>query len=152
MSTHQKHPKEQAGMVLLEGLIAILIFSLGILAVVGMQGTAVKLTTDARYRSEACLLANQLLGTMWVSDRTAATLQTNFNSATNGAGYLAWLGDANTPGTVAGTLPGVVDVPTNQPTVNVDGAGIVTVTIKWLAPNEPPAAIPHQYVAIAQIR
>jgi type IV pilus assembly protein PilV len=139
MSTSHKSAKTQAGIVLLEGLIAILIFSLGILAIVGMQTIAVKETTDARYRSEACLLANQLLGTMWVSDRT--TLQANFN--TGNVGYNAWLAD------VAATLPGIA---ANPPDVNVDATGIVTVTINWLAPNEPASAVAHQYVAVAQIR
>jgi type IV pilus assembly protein PilV len=141
MSTSHKSAKTQAGIVLLEGLIAILIFSLGILAIVGMQTIAVKETTDARYRSEACLLVNQLLGTMWVSDRTTATLQANFN--TGNAGYNAWLAD------VAATLPGTA---ANPPDVNVDATGIVTVTINWLAPNESASATAHQYVAVAQIR
>jgi type IV pilus assembly protein PilV len=151
MAIHRKSAKAQSGIVLLEGLIAILIFSLGILAIVGMQTIAVKETTDAKYRSEACLLANHLLGTMWVSNRTTAALQANFN--TGNTGYMAWLGDvttpSNTPGTVADTLPGVA---ANPPTVNVDATGVVTVTVNWIAPNEPASATPHSYVAIAQIR
>ncbi|MDB5838864.1 MAG: pilV [Herminiimonas sp.] len=128
-------------MMLLEALMAILIFSLGILAMVGMQAVAVKQVSDARYRSEASLLVNQLIGTMWVSDRATAVLQTNFN--TGGTGYAAWL-----PG-VSAALPGVA---ANPPTVVVDGAGMVTVTIFWLAPNEGAAATPHNYTSIAQIR
>jgi type IV pilus assembly protein PilV len=142
-------PSHQGGIVLIEGLIAILIFSLGILAIVGMQTIAVKETTNARYRSEACLLANQLLGTMWVSDRTATALQATFEGP-SGTGYVAWLGDASTPGTVAGTLPGVVDP--ILPIVDVGGDGTVTVTIKWLAPGEPVTATAHKYVAVAQIK
>jgi type IV pilus assembly protein PilV len=141
MAIHRKSAKAQSGIVLLEGLIAILIFSLGILAIVGMQTIAVKETTDARYRSEACLLANQLLGTMWVSDRATGALQANFN--TGNAGYSAWLAD------VSAILPGVA---ANPPTVNVDATGIVTVTVNWIAPNEPPSATAHSYVAMAQIR
>ena len=134
--------RKQSGSMLLEGLIAVLIFSLGILAVVGLQATSVKLSTDAKYRSEAALLANQLLGTMWVSDRTTATLQTNFN--TGGAGYVNWRDNA-----VLTTLPGAADAP---PTVAVDGAGTAVVTVFWRAPNEPAAAAPHSYVTVAQIR
>ena len=150
-------PPRQSGIVLLEGLIAILIFSLGILAVVGLQAVAVKQVSDARYRSDAALLANQLLGTMWVGDRSTTNLQTNFNSP-QGAGYLAWLGSAGSSGTVAGTLPGVTTT-TNPPTVVVDGAGTVTVTLYWHAPSDnqttqasgTPANL-HRYVAIAQIK
>jgi len=130
-----------AGFVLLEGLIAILIFSLGILAMVGMQAVAVTQIGDARYRSAASELANDLIGTMWVSDREAALLQTNFN--TGGAGYATWMGK------VADQLPGVA---ANPPTVVVAADGTTTVTIFWRTPNEHEDAAPRRHVAIAQIR
>ena len=40
----------QAGVMLLEAMIAILIFSVGILAIVGMQGTAIQNMSEAKYR------------------------------------------------------------------------------------------------------
>ena len=46
----------QSGVMLLEALIAILIFSLGILSLVALQATAVQLTSDAKYRTDATLL------------------------------------------------------------------------------------------------
>ena len=45
--------RHQAGVMLIEALIGILIFSIGILALLGMQGAAMRNTTDAKYRSEA---------------------------------------------------------------------------------------------------
>jgi len=54
--------KFQEGVVLLESLIAILIFSMGILALVGLQGAMVKNTSDAKYRAEATFIAQQRLG------------------------------------------------------------------------------------------
>lgn len=69
---------KQSGVMLLEALIAILIFSLGILGVVGMQASAVKANRDAKYRADAGLLANELVGQMMSGDRTGTTLQTNF--------------------------------------------------------------------------
>lgn len=127
--------------MLLEALIAILIFAVGILGIVGLQGTAVKQVTDAKYRSDAALLANQYIGSMWVGDRTVATLQNNYT--TGNANYTAW------KNTVMATLP----VPTaNPPTVAVDNASIVTVTIYWRAPSDPVRSTPHKYVAIAQIK
>lgn len=56
----------QNGFVLLEGLIAILIFSMAILGVVGMQATAITKGTESQYRADAAFLANQLLAQMWV--------------------------------------------------------------------------------------
>lgn len=146
MYMHSKPVNKQAGIVLLEGLIAILIFSLGILAIVGMQSMAVKQVTDAKYRSEASLLVNQLLGTMWASNRTATALQTKFN--TGGDGYNAWLAD------VSAALPGIN---ANPPTVVVDNQGVVTITVHWLAPNEAllpdgSTAAAHKYITVAQIK
>ncbi|RJF98970.1 pilus assembly protein PilV [Noviherbaspirillum saxi] len=145
MNSHFNHLKQQAGIVLLEGLIAILIFSLGILALVGTQAVAVKQSTDAQYRTEAGQLVNQLVGTMWASDRTTATLKANFQ--TGGAGYNTWLAD------VSATLPGVDTFP---PTVVVSDVapneGLVTITVFWRSPSESSTAAPHNYVSVARLR
>lgn len=55
----------QQGVVLLEALIAVLIFSMGILALVGLQASMVKNTSDAKYRTDAAFIAQQRLGVMW---------------------------------------------------------------------------------------
>lgn len=138
--------RSQAGSMLLESFIAILIFSMGILAIVGMQASAVKNSADAKYRSEASLLANELLGKMWVSDRTPATLQAKFQggAGTDGSGYTLWYSS------VQATLP---DSSTYAPTVSVDPvSGLVTVTVRWKAPSEAAADAAHSYNVIAQIR
>jgi type IV pilus assembly protein PilV len=147
MRTHQSQPRKQSGSMLLEGLIAILLFSVGILAVVGLQAASVKLVGDAQYRSDASLLANQLIGQMWASDRTPATLQTNFSSP-SGAQYTNWLNN------VKADLPGVTG---NEPVVAIAApanpthapSSVVTVTIYWNAPNEPAKA--HKYTIVAEI-
>lgn len=118
--------KSQAGVMLIEALIGILIFSIGILALIGMQGAAIKNTTDARYRSEAGFLANQIIGQMWV-DRTNMALYAT-------AGYPPrdnWVNG------VAATLPGI-DVPGDVlvPTIAIGAGNEVTVTIQWLQPGE----------------
>lgn len=115
--------RSQAGVMLIEALIGILIFSIGILALIGMQGAAIRNTTDARYRSEASFLANQVIGQMWV-DRANLALYTS-------AGYAprdAW--ETN----VASTLPGVTG--TRLPTITVSADNEVVVTIQWLQPGE----------------
>ena len=135
----------QRGSVLLEALVAILIFSVGILAVVGMQATAVKAASDARHRSEASLLANELLGQMWVSNRTTATLQTNFQGSAGSGGtyYNSWYAD------VQAALPGA---DTNPPSVVIDNAGIVTIVVQWKLPSELSTASAHNYTIVAQVK
>lgn len=143
--------EKQAGIMLLEGLIAILVFSLGILALVGMQGVAVKQVTDAKYRSDASMLASQLMGTMWVSNRTPAALKANFDTATGASTELT-----NWKAAVAATLPGITD-DVNQPVVNVSSFGdandgTVMMTISWRAPGDDASSPVHKYVTVAQIR
>jgi type IV pilus assembly protein PilV len=140
--------RQQTGAMLLEALIAILIFSMGILAVVGLQAASVKASSDAKYRSDASLLANQLIGQMWAGDRTPATLQANFNSPA-GASYATWQAD------VVAALPGVANTPPTvlvQPAVGTSTTtSLVTIAIYWKLPSEPASAPTHQYITIAQI-
>lgn len=61
----------QRGSMILEALISILIFSMGILAIVGLQANSIKMSSDAKYRTDASLLADRLVGMMW-TDLSAA--------------------------------------------------------------------------------
>lgn len=131
----------QQGAVVLEALISILIFSIGILAIIGLQAASIKNSAAAKYRTEASLLANRVIGDMWIGDKSTAALQTNFDSP-DGASYVAWAA------TVAQTLPGVSGVPANAPTVAIDANNEATITVYWQAPDE---GAPHNYMAIARI-
>jgi type IV pilus assembly protein PilV len=138
-------PRPQSGVMLLEALIAILIFAIGILGIVGLQGTAVKQVSDARFRSDAALLANQLIGQMWLTDRSSTTLDSQFTATgASHAKYSAW------KDMVAATLPMSQDpsVGVNH-TAGANAEGTVTITIFWQAPGD---TAEHHYVAVAQIR
>lgn len=146
MRSHRKLPvqrKSQRGVMLLEALIALLIFSMGILALVGLQAISIKNSSDAKYRSEAAFLANQVIARMWVSDKT--NLAGLYN--TGGAEYLNWrteVQDASRglPGSIANPPTIVID---NTPGPNFNRA---TVTVFWQTPGDP---TPHRYVTVAQI-
>ena len=149
----------QAGSMLLEALIAILIFSMGILAIVGMQGSAVRATSDAKYRSDASILANELIGEMSMSFNRAippptlvpaTALQTSFQGGggTNGAAYTAWLANVVAALPSAGANPPTVTVVTAFPVAASDPPlGQVTITVHWNLPGE----LPHTYTTVAVI-
>ena len=130
----------QQGSVLVEGLIAILIFSLGILSIVALLGASVKFTSNAKYRTEANLLAGQIIGQMWVDDKSNAALLNNYSSP-DGDVFSAW------KESVAETLPGT-KAEGNEPTIEIDGDNVVTVTIRWQLPGQ----VPNNHVAIARVR
>jgi type IV pilus assembly protein PilV len=114
-------PGRQEGIVLLEALAAILVFSFGILAFLWMQASATRQVTDSKYRLEASFAANQVLGEMWVNRAKLADY--------------------------AGADKFVSGLPNGKRTVVVKG-NQVTVTINWQAPGESKV---HKYEAVAQI-
>ena len=127
----------QQGVMLIEALIAILLFSAGILAMVGMQGLALSYASDAKYRSDAAFLANELVGQIWVDRGQLANYAYPGGTAPALATWKAKL-DAALPGTT-----------TNAPTVTVDAAaGTVDIIIRWQAPNADSA---RNYRSIALI-
>jgi type IV pilus assembly protein PilV len=138
----------QGGVMLIEALIAILIFSIGILGIVGLQAAAVKQSTDARYRAEAAYLAEQLLGQMWIGQRDAATLTARYASScgTACAGYAAWFNN------VKSVLPNVFEDQDTKPDVLISPQGVVTITLKWRAPGDDNNTDPHRYDVEAQIQ
>lgn len=54
----------QRGSFLLEALMAMVIFAIGILGLVGLQGSGIAANTDIRYRIEAAQLAERMLATI----------------------------------------------------------------------------------------
>lgn len=136
----QTNFNKQRGIILLEGLIAILIFSMGILAVVGLQAAATRASTDARYRSEAAFFVNQVISEMWIADKS--TLASNYGGLVTAGGprYAAWLAQVQSS---ARSLPNAEADIAVTPVTNV-----VNVILRWKAPADP---TPHQYVATAQV-
>jgi len=56
----------QSGVALIEVLVSILLFSLGILGLIGLQARAINLSVDAEDRNRAALIANDIATTMWI--------------------------------------------------------------------------------------
>jgi type IV pilus assembly protein PilV len=153
-------------MGLLEALIGILIFSLGILAMVAMQAASVNAVADAQYRIEAVNAANQLLSQMWVVDRTdTAKAQASLltfehqtsglpadcafagQAATNGA-VTSWLSHLNTGGpSGAPLLPGATAA-MQQIQVDTGASNRVTITICWNASND---TTPRRHTVVAYV-
>ncbi|WP_290644701.1 type IV pilus modification protein PilV [Aquabacterium sp.] len=143
----------QTGVMLLEAMVAILIFSLGVLSVIQLQAVSIKQATGAEYRSMAALLANDVISRMWASDKTANALQTNFSSSTAGASYTQWLSTVRNSGlpnvsSDKSTLP-TVTFTTIPATASGPASSRAEVTVFW---QEPGDTTTHSYIAVAQLR
>jgi len=114
----------QQGVVLLEALIAILLFSVGVLAIVGLQASMIRNTADSKYRADASYIAQQRIGLMW-------------SDPANLADYL----EVDTD--ISALLPA------GKRTVTQPVAGQFTVTVTWQQPgtNE----TPHNFTTTARI-
>jgi type IV pilus assembly protein PilV len=128
-------PSRQTGSYLLEALIAILIFAFGVLGLIGLLGSSIRVTNDARYRAEAANLANGMVAEMWTT--TAANIDT-FTSTR----LPTWTTkvEALLPGGIA---PDVTVTPGNS-----SESRNVVVTVSWQLPGEPDR---HQHVMTAEI-
>ena len=137
--------------MLLEALIGILIFSVGILAMVGMQAAAFSASADAKNRAEAAAFANQIVSDIWMGvDRTStASLITSLNSfQLNTGGTDCAFSGGQADGTNA-VLTGWVSAVTNSATgllgatatmqqvlVSTTDLNRVTVTVCWQTPQD----------------
>jgi type IV pilus assembly protein PilV len=130
------------GFTMIEVLVSLLVVAFGLLALVGLQAAAVRLSTDSRDRGAATFLADQLLGQLLISDRTAvASFAHNPGgstcsptaAATSNATVTAWLSE------VARQLPNAAA--TSQQVIVRDAAqGDIDVVLCWKRgsdPNEP---------------
>jgi len=131
--------KNQSGVALLEALVGILIFSIGILALMGLQAQSIRNTVEAKYRNEAAYLANQIIGQMWVDRANLAAYDTGGGANQN---MVNWRTQ------VANTLPRVVAGGTNSPTITV-AANQATVTVFWQMPGAD--SVQRQFSVVAQI-
>ena len=139
-----KRSRNESGFLLIEALVAMLIFSLGILGLVALQAVVIKETSNAQYRVEASLFTNQLIAQMWAEDK--ANLATNFSSP-DGQRYLAW--QAAVAATGSGGLPNAAAQP---PTVVFGANNQVTITIFWQLPGAVAGSPFHQHVTMTQLQ
>ena len=123
---HRPTPRKSAqrGAMLIEAMVAILIFSLGVLAIVGLQATMIKNIDDAKYRSEASYIGQTRIAQMWADPANIASyIETNTD--------------------ISALLPGGTRTVTNP------AAGQYTVTVTWLQPGANQTT--HNFTTTARI-
>lgn len=143
--------RHQSGVMLLEALIGILIFSVGILAMVGMQATAFSASADAKNRADAAAFANDIISRIWMAvDRTSdATVISTLNTFVLNSGgtdcaftggqadntntiLTQWVSDVtDTTGGLLGATAAMQQVAVSTASMNR-----VTVTICWQTPQD----------------
>lgn len=164
-------------MALIEAMVAMLVFAVGVLAMIGMQTLAVKTASDAKYRADAAYMANQLIGQMWTANRATLTdFRHNCPSTTGCAPTCtpkasvssntvvkAWLAQLVPASPASPLLPGAqsrlvtISVVPIQPvlgtSLQTNFTYMVAISLCWQLPEDKAANPPRyrQYVTAAQI-
>ena len=125
------HPKLQRGVSMIEVLVVIVLFSFGLIGMVGLQAKAVQTSVSAEDSSRAALLANDMASAMWAAN--TVTLPSADISTWN-----TRVGDASSRGLPNGA--GAVTV----------SAGVATISVTWRAPHEPVGTL-HTYTTQVQL-
>ncbi|MGB8337673.1 MAG: hypothetical protein WCD07_08120 [Burkholderiales bacterium] len=142
----------QRGVMILEAMIAILIFSLGILALMALQAAAIRLSGDAKGRIDAAFLADKLIAQMWLSDPlTLANFEHNRTADANdpcipGGGAASamittWMNE--------NVLPSLPRATASKQRVTVLPGNVVEVSLCWQMPGE--TVNWHNYLARSTI-
>lgn len=118
---------KQAGFTLLETLVAIVIFSIGLLGVVGLQARSIQFSVDGEDRNRAALMADGIVAAMWNRD-----LSTFSFTPTDRTDFAA--------GATGGPVGAVATI--SAPDAN----GVVEVRITWRPPSRPDTEPESVYV------
>lgn len=134
----RRHVGGQGGSVLIEVMVAILIFSFGVLGLVGLQGAMVRNQTDAKFRTDAAFLATEFVG-------LAATDQVNWSA------YVTTPASVCTNARCADWVRKVKnELPDGKATVAYaagTSGGAYTITLSWTMPD----GTRHQFVSATSV-
>lgn len=123
-----RYPPDAKGGTLLEGLLAIVLFSMGLLAILRLLTVSTIDNGNAQYRSEASLLASDLISRIWTGDRSYKGINDRFGN-TQTDDYQDWLAS------VQQRLPGVT-ASSYVPKIVIGSDRTVTVTLSWQASGD----------------
>jgi len=65
--------RPQRGVALIEALVSIVIFSFGVLGLIGLEASAINYSVDAEDRNRAALFASEIASTMWLNGTVSMT-------------------------------------------------------------------------------
>jgi type IV pilus assembly protein PilV len=124
------------GFTLIEVMISILVFSLGVLGTVALQALVVQTQTQNGDRSRAAMLANEMVSMLWANQSASPT-------PSDLAAWRAKVASAGTSGlpNATGTVTSCADV-----------ANCAVVTIAWKAPSAQASAASSQFTTTVVIQ
>ena len=123
------------GFVLLEALIAILVFSIGILALTGFHAFSIKQSGDAKQRVNASFIANEIESALFsMASTSVADCAGTYTTESTSKCSIDWSKRLNA-------------LPNGKVVVAIANTDQLTVTVTWQQPGEEE----HRYVHQAEL-
>jgi type IV pilus assembly protein PilV len=136
----------QFGGGLIEGLMSLVVLSIGILGLIGMQATLIQENGESRVRMQAGFYATSVLGMAGANPENVGCFIVNSAQSAVCASPDAQTQAANWTQQVLAALPGAAGVP---PQVAYDNAsGQLIVTLRWQIKGD---NMVHNYVSATQV-
>jgi type IV pilus assembly protein PilV len=135
-----KSPVRQQGFALMDALVSIAVFGLGITGMAGLQATLLAQNTQSNYRVQAAAFANSLVGVALADTPNLACYAgaNGCRSTIASATLTSWRQE------VLSALPGAADVP---PQLELGADGMFTIRLFWKLPRED---VTHNYILTTQ--
>jgi type IV pilus assembly protein PilV len=131
----------QRGSSLIEALIAISIFSFGLMGIAGLQAQLFTAGQQSQLRAQASYLAEEIFGIASADPGNVGCYTMDASGAGTCSSTLAKAAVADWRQRAMSALPGATDHP---PTVTYGVDGTLTITLLWKRPQE---TVQHNYVA-----
>ena len=149
---------KQTGFTLLEGLISLLLLTVGLLGAAYMQLYVHTTTAQLNYRALATTLASEMVSQVMADSQNAgcyllnSTAPATINGRTSDCNSLPAAAFMTAWKAKVAQLPGAGNA--NQNSVAIDTTGFTTITLQWdLARDSAKAAfnVPHRYILVTQV-
>ncbi|MBL8303768.1 MAG: pilus assembly protein PilV [Ideonella sp.] len=114
--------RSAGGFLLLEVLVALLIFAFGVLGIVGLQAAMTKAQSGSKYRGDAAYLAQELIGNMW-ADLPSLPKYTTTDCV-------------NHPRCNAIKVKIAAALPAGSLEITQDSPGLIEIRLTWTPPGE----------------
>lgn len=119
-------PRRQAGMSMIEVLVAIVVISLGLLGLAGLQATGLKNNFSAHSRAQAMQYAQDMLDRMRTNRTAALAGSYNLTLAANAPACSTAI-----PCDLADWMADVATLPDGDASISLPAAGVARIDVQW---------------------
>lgn len=134
INKNYRSTESDTGFTLIEVLVAVLVLSIGLLGLAGLQANSLRFNTDSSIQTQAAYMANDMADRMRANAGTATLI--TYPSATATQVASCYNTGGCTPGQMASNdlyewNQALAGLPAGQGTITALGGGVYNITVRW---------------------